>query len=146
MRGIVLAALAALLLIVPAATAAPPDAPTACRVDRPAGLWTRTTSSRHRPVGHAPAPRSELQLEQPHAADRARARGDDLRRLLRPPSTSAANPNQNGANWRVPQSYRDWLEPGLDLFKTASNGRFNLKIDVIPKWFRMSEAEQPSTA
>ena len=39
MRGIVLAALAALLLIVPVATAAPPDAPTACRVDRPDGLW-----------------------------------------------------------------------------------------------------------
>ena len=39
MRGIVLAALAALLLIVPVATAAPPDAPTSCRIDRPDGLW-----------------------------------------------------------------------------------------------------------
>ena len=37
----------------------------------------------------------------------------------------------------------DWLKPGLDFFKTASNGRFDLQIDVVPKWYRM---DSPSTS
>ena len=138
MRARRLAAVAAMFisaLCAATATAAPPDAPTACKVDRPAGLlndrlprrWDthlhhgmNTEWNMHtRPIGDVRAVMIFVDF-----SDR---------------ESSSANPNQNGKNWQVPQSYMDWLEPGLGFFKTASNQRFNLKVDVIPKWYRMSK-------
>ena len=140
MRGIVLAALAALLLIVPVATAAPPDAPTSCRIDRPDGLWNEDyvdlgtgpwdTHLHHglnsnfnehtRPIGRVRAVMIFVDFPDAMAAD--------------------ANPNQGGRNWQLPQSYWDLLRPGVDLFTKSSNGRFNLETDLVPTWFRMPKS------
>ncbi len=137
MRGIVLAALAALLLIVPVATAAPPDAPTSCRIDRPDGLWNEDyvdlgtgpwdTHLHHglnsnfnehtRPIGRVRAVMIFVDFEDAKATE--------------------APENQQGRNWRLPQSYWDLLRPGVDLFTKSSNGRFNLDTDLVPTWFRM---------
>ena len=120
------------------ASAAPPDAPTACRVDRPDGLWPGDyvndwdTNLHHglnsdwtkqvRPIGTVKALMIFVDFSDAPA--------------------SAANPNQGGRDWRVPQSYWDFLEPSVEMFKQASNGRFTLDVDLAPQWHRMPE---PST-
>ena len=57
---------------------------------------------------------------------------------------SAANPNQGGRDWRVPQSYWDFLEPSVEMFKRASNGRFTLDVDLGRQWHRMPEPRRPT--
>ena len=54
---------------------------------------------------------------------------------------SAANPNQGGRDWRLQQSYWDYLKQSVDFFNAASNGRFQLDVDLkSDKWFRMPKA------
>ena len=57
---------------------------------------------------------------------------------------SAANPNQGGRDWRLQQSYWDFLKQSVDFFNASSNGRFQLDVDLkADKWFRMPK---PTTA
>jgi len=144
-RGRRLAAAAAMFISALAAaqaTAAPPDAPTACRVERPAGLWPTDYVD----IGTGPWDTHLHHGLNSNWNDHTRPIGTVRAVMIMVdfsdrPSTGAPA-NQNGRDWREAQPYLDWLKPGLDFFKTASNGRFDLQVDVVPKWYRMSS---PST-
>ena len=110
----------------------------ACRVDRPAGLW---------PTDYVDIGTGPWDTHLHHGLN------SNFNKHMRPigtkravmifvdfsdrPSTSAPA-NQGGRDWREPQSYADWLAPGLDFFKTRVQRPLRPRqIDVIPKWFRM---------
>ena len=144
-----IAALAALFICAwtaATATAAPPDAPTACRVDRPAGLWPTDYVD----IGTGPWDTHLHHGLNSNFDEHTRPIGTVRAVMIfvdfaDAPVDARANPNQSGRDWREPQSYWDWLKPGLDLFKTASNGRFDLQVDLVPKWFRMAKPSNSAT-
>src|SRR4051794_39311181 len=126
----------------PAAMAAPPDAPTACRVDRPDGLWPGDYVD----IGTGPwdthlhhGLNSDFTL---HTRPIGRVRAVMLFVDFSDRPSSSAPPSTGGRDWRVPQSYWDLLKGGVDLFTKSSYGRFDLDVDLVPKFYRMSK---PST-
>ena len=72
---LLITAVAAAIIAVPAATAAPPDPPEQCRVNQPPGpVAGRLRRPRQRRVGHEPALRPQQRLHQAGPPDRPRAR------------------------------------------------------------------------
>ena len=121
MRGTRFAALAALFICAlggaATATAAPPDAPTACRVDRPAGLWP----TNYVDIGTGPWDTHLHHGLNSNFNEHTRPIGTKRAVMIMVdfsdrPSTGAPA-NQNGRDWREAQPYADWLAPGLDFFE-----------------------------
>jgi hypothetical protein len=132
-------ACAAGVMVAPAASAAPPDAPAECRIDQPPGLW---------PSDYIDLGSGEWDTNLHHGLN------SDFNKHVRPigrvralmifvdfedAPASAANPSQGGYDWRQPQSYWDFLKQSVEFFNLSSNGRFQLDVDLkADKWFRMS--------
>ncbi len=142
MRGSRFAAVAALLIVVlsvaASAAAAPPDDPVSCRIDRPDGLW----NDDYVDIGDGGPWDTHLHhgLNSDftmHTRPIGRVRAVMLFVDFPNRKATGANPNQGGRNWQLPQSYWDMLKPGVDLFTKSSNGRFQLDVDIVPKWFEM---------
>src|SRR4051812_39637391 len=118
----------------PAAMAPPPDAPSACRVDRPDGLWPTDYVD----IGTGPW---DAHLHHgvnanfnEHTRPIGRVRAVMLFADFSDKPAATANPNQGGRDWRVPQSYWDLLKGGVALFTKSSYGRFDLDVDLVPKF------------
>jgi hypothetical protein len=126
--------LVALTVVVTPAGAAP-DAPDACKIERPAGLWPPYFYDDYwNTYTHGGFNSDWVAHPRPVGTVKAVVLFVDF-----PDRPASAVTQVAPIDYRQPEPYWEFLKASVPWFHTASYGRFNLEVTPIYKWYRMLE-------